>query len=266
VSSWILLRGLTRDSRHWGDFPSTLAAAIPDADIVTIDLPGCGSLNRTNSPSRIEAIAAHCRDQAWARGQRPPFNLLAMSLGGMVAIAWADFHPNEVAACVLINTSLYPFSPFHHRLRPGTYPALLRLLLPLSEQSWETAILRLTSNRAEELQHVLDSWARYRKQRPVSSGNALRQLFAAIRYRAPARRPAARLLVLASGLDMLVNPECSRRLAKAWQADYAEHPAAGHDLPLDDGAWVATQISRWCAQGSGADRATILLPTNRQPG
>lgn len=68
------------------------------------------------------------------------------------------------------------------------------------------------------------------------------KLLAAMRYRAPSRSPPSRLLVLAASQDTLVNPECSRRLAAAWRAGYAEHPFAGHDLPLDDGPWVARQI------------------------
>jgi pimeloyl-ACP methyl ester carboxylesterase len=265
LSSWILLRGLTRETRHWGDFPSTLQAALPEADVSLIDLPGCGSLHKTDSPARIEAIATHCRDQAWSKGLRPPFNLLALSLGGMVAIAWADAHPDEVAACALINTSLRPLAPFHHRLRPGTYLTLLRLLLPLSDRSRESIVLRLTSQHPEELKAVLDAWVEYRRQWPVSLGNALRQLLAAMRYRAPAIRPAARLLVLAGSEDTLVNPECSRRLAEAWQTDYAEHPTAGHDLPLDDGPWVAAQLGRWLGRGSGSDRPAIR-PTDRDRG
>lgn len=258
MTSWILLRGLTRESRHWGDFSLALQAALPEADVNFIDLPGCGSLHRTNSPSRIEAIAAHCRDQARAKGLCPPFNLLALSLGGMVAVAWADAHPHEIAACVLINTSLRSFDPFHRRLRPSTYPTLLRLLLPLNDQARENIILSLTSQRAEELQTVLPAWVDFRSERPVSLDNALRQLVAAMRYRAPDHPPAARLLVLAGNRDKLVNPECSRRLAMAWQADYAEHPTGGHDLPLDDGPWVAAQISGWWASGSGTDHPAVL--------
>jgi hypothetical protein len=34
-------------------------------------------------------------------------------------------------------------------------------------------------------------------------------------------------------------------LAGAWGAALRVHPTAGHDLPLDDGGWVAEQISTW---------------------
>jgi len=245
VSTWILLRGLTREVRHWGDFPQSLQAALPDAEIHAIELPGAGRLHMVKSPTTIDAIAVHCRNQVLAQGLRPPFHILAMSLGAMVAAAWANAHPEELAGCVLINTSLRPFSPFHHRLRPSAYAALSRLLLPMADRMREAVILHLTSSRAAELAEVLDAWVTYRREQPVTLSNTLRQLFAAMRYQAPATRPAVRLLVLTGSRDMLVDPECSSRLAKDWQADYAEHPGAGHDLPLDDGEWVVQQISRW---------------------
>ena len=69
-----------------------------------------------------------------------------MSLGGMVAVDWARRHPDELAACVLVNTSLRPFSPWYRRLRPANYPALLGFLRPwLSDRQREQTILRITS-------------------------------------------------------------------------------------------------------------------------
>ncbi len=246
MTTWLLLRGLTRETRHWGDFPQVLQARLPDADIHAIDLPGCGNLNEIRCPASIEDMAEQCRAQVLARGLKPPFHLLAISLGGMVAVAWAQAHPTEIAEGVLINTSLRPFSRVHQRLRPAAYPSLLRFLLPTGARHREKVVLALTSARADELHAVLDAWTAWRQERPVSLGNAMRQLTAAMRYVAPMVGPA-RFLVLAAGRDLLVDPECSRSLARAWQADFAEHPTAGHDLPLDDGTWVAQQIERWCA-------------------
>jgi len=245
MTTWILLRGLTRESRHWNGFPQRLQARMPDADIHAIDLPGCGGRNADRSPSTIERIAADCREEALARGLTPPFRLLAISLGGMVAVAWAHDHPDEVAGCVLINSSMRPFSPFHRRLRPRSYPGLLKMLLPIGNRRREETVLRLTSARAGELGSVLAAWTRYRDERPVSLNNALRQLAAAARYLAPAAAPAMPLLILAASRDLLVDPACSRSLASAWHDDFAEHPTAGHDLPLDDGEWVAARVAEW---------------------
>jgi pimeloyl-ACP methyl ester carboxylesterase len=164
-----------------------------------------------------------------------------MSLGAMVAVAWSAAYPHEVAAQVLINTSLRPFSPFYQRLRPHHYGLLLRLVLRgASPEDWERSILRITSHGGQDA--VLPQWLALRAQHPVSRANALRQLLAAARYRAPDAVSTPTLL-LASAQDQLVSVACSQALARQWQCGLQVHPTAGHDLPLDDGDWVARQIA-----------------------
>ena len=106
MSTWVLLRGLTRESRHWGAFPDTLRARVIGADVVAPDLPGNGVLNGQRSPCSITAMATACRRGLLARGASPPFFVLAMSLGAMVAVEWARCYPNDVAGVVLVNTCL----------------------------------------------------------------------------------------------------------------------------------------------------------------
>ena len=96
---------------------------------------------------------------------------------------------------------------------------------------------------------MLQRWLGYQREFPVTRANALRQLWAAARFRAPAARPAVPLLVLCSAGDQLVDHRCSLRLAEAWRAEQRVHADAGHDLPLDDGAWVAAQVADWLAAG-----------------
>ena len=202
--------------RHWGRFPQQLEDAFPGVPVICLDLPGNGILNRLESPPRVEAMADYCRAEIARRGIATPCRLLAMSLGAMVAVAWAQHYPGDVAAAVLVNTSLRPFSPFHHRLRPSIYPRLLRLFgLPGSGRQVETAILRMTTRRVPDPDAVIEEWLRWRQENPVSRRNALIQLLAAARYRAPRQRP----------LQI--------------------HAEGGHDLPLDDQAWVLQRIRDW---------------------
>jgi len=244
MSPWILLRGLTRESGHWGPFPELLRERLAGADVIAVDLPGNGRLNTRPSPSRIEAMTHGCREQLGALGIGAPYRLLAMSLGAMVAVDWAHQAPQELGGCVLINTSLRGFSPWHWRLQPANYARLLGLLLARhSAREREAIVLQLTTRLTDAT--VIDAWTALREQRPVSAANALRQLLAALRYRPPAAAPVVPLLVLASQRDGLVDPRCSRELAHRWGASIAEHPSAGHDLPLDDGPWVAEQVARW---------------------
>jgi pimeloyl-ACP methyl ester carboxylesterase len=245
---WVLLRGLTRESGHWGDFPARLQTALqataPHAEVHSLDLPGNGRLHREPSPCTVAAMTQSARQQLRARGLAPPYHVLAMSLGAMVAADWASRHPEELAAAVLINTSLRPFSPWWRRLQPARLPILLGLLLPgRSIRAREAAVLRLTS-RLTAPAPVLDEWVALNRRHPVSAANAMRQLLAAARFCAAAEAPSVPMLVLVSRRDALVDPACSQALARRWALPLQAHPEAGHDLPLDDAAWVVAQVLR----------------------
>jgi pimeloyl-ACP methyl ester carboxylesterase len=155
-------------------------------------------------------------------------------------------NPAELSACVLVNTSLRHFSPWHRRLRPRSYSSLLSIALRSHHsRAQEESILRLTSRNARAAAAVLDTWTALRHSQPVSRMDALRQLIAAARFEAPTDVPDVALLVLSSLRDALVDPRCSQAIADRWQCDHVAHPWAGHDLTLDDGEWVAEQVSRW---------------------
>lgn len=250
VTEWFLLRGLTREARHWGGFPQQLGAALDGAPVTCLDLPGNGQQNRLTSPPSVEAMADWCHAELVRRGSAAPCAVVAMSLGAMVAVAWAQRHPQDLAAAVLINTSMRPFSPFYRRLRPANYLRLLRLLaLPASGRDIETAILRMTTRRVSDPAAVIEQWLRWRQENPVSRRNALAQLLAAARYRAPRTRPLERMLLLAGARDALVDTLCSSELARAWDVPLQVHAEGGHDLPQDDAAWVLQRIVAWIEHG-----------------
>lgn len=243
---WILLRGLARESAHWGGFGADLARALPGEEVLALDLPGSGVFHGQASPASVPAMVRACRAALAARGAAPPYHLLAMSLGAMVAAEWARQAPAEVAGCVLINTSLRPFSPFYQRLRPRNYGTLLRLALRGgSPEVVEQAVLRMTSHNVAAREAVVRQWAEVRRLRPVSARNALRQMLAAARYRAPQAPPGPRMLLLASRQDGLVASACSEAVARTWAVPVVFHPWAGHDLPLDDPDWVIGRVREW---------------------
>jgi pimeloyl-ACP methyl ester carboxylesterase len=246
LNTWVFLRGLARESGHWGGFLEAFQQALPDSQVIALDLPGNGLLNQQRSPLSIEAMVAFCRAELAGRHIEPPYQVLAVSLGGMVSVAWAQAYPQEIAVQVLINTSMRPFSPFHQRLRPENYLKLMALLLTgASAKAWEQTILGLTSHHASA--DVLPRWLALREAHPVSKANALRQLVAAARFSAKPQAPKPPTLLLASTQDRLVAVACSENLASQWGLPLVQHPSAGHDLPLDDGPWVAAQVSLWLA-------------------
>jgi len=245
MSTWLLIRGLTRGSAHWSVFPDVLADRL-NATVLPVDVPGNGPLNKLASPTRIEAMTDRCREQARSLGVDPPYRLLAVSMGAMVAIDWATRFPAELEACVVVNTSLRSLSPWHMRLRPAHLMALTRVAFaPMSASRKEAIVLRLTSRRPGASASVLGEWITLRKTQPVSRINALRQLVAAARYRPPPEFSSVPLLVLASRRDSLVDVRCSTTIARHWRSAFEVHSSAGHDLTLDDGPWVAERISEW---------------------
>lgn len=265
MTTWVLLRGLGRESRHWGEFPRLLQQALPRGDaVLALDLPGNGSRWREPSPDSVEALADAVRAEARQRGVRGRLVLVALSLGGMVALQWASRHPAEVGGCVLVNSSLRGLSLPWERLRPRALAELALAAWSGDAQARERRILRLTSNdpvRAADL----EAWTAHARSAPVARANLLRQLLAAARFRAPPAPPQVPLLLLASTRDRLVSVRCSRAIARAWRVPLAEHPRAGHDLALDEPGWLAEHIAQWAVAPAAAasnrrHRTAIELP------
>ena len=246
--TWVLLRGLTREARHWGGFAAQLSGALGDEPVVTLDLPGNGIFHQQASPSSVRAMVDFARGQLRRQGLPPPWCLAAMSLGGMVATDWAQRYPQEVARLVLVNTSMRPFSGITERLRPGSWLALAQLAANWGKaDNAERIIHRLTCHNTAALAQDTAAWATLRKTAPVSAANAARQLWAATRFSAAGAAPGCPVLLLSSAADRLVSARCSQRVASAWQVRHHSHPWAGHDLPHDDPDWVCQHITRWLA-------------------
>ena len=242
--TWVFLRGLTRESGHWGSFVQAFEAGVPDSHVICIDIPGSGYLHTQPSPTTINRMMGACHDQLLAAGARAPYSLFGMSMGAMVALSWSSAFSDEVQACVLVNSSMKPFSPFYQRLKPANYLRLLQLgLSRATDDQWERAILDMTSNVKNE--SILPAWLDLRRQHPITRTNAIRQLWAASRFRAPEPMPSAPTLVLTSSGDELVSSTCSRAIAQQGNWPVQIHPTAGHDLPLDDAAWVVDQVRDW---------------------
>lgn len=246
MSAWVLLRGLTREARHWAELPERLRASGIEGEIVFADLPGSGAHARLRAPANVEAMAEFVRADLASRGYAPPYRVIAMSLGAMVAAAWAQRAPRDIEGLALINTSMRPYSSPLERLRPNAWPELLCAALRWRDRrDAEAAIHNLTCNRRDQRGTDLAAWVAIYRSAPVSRVNAVRQLWAATRYRAADDAPLCPTLVLASRADALVHPACSAKLAQAWGAAHAEHPWAGHDLPHDDPMWLAEAIAAW---------------------
>ncbi len=253
MSAWILLRGLTREARHWAALPEWLRAFGVDQAIICPDLPGSGQYASERAPASIAATTDFIRARLARSGQVPPYRIVALSLGAMVAADWAQRFPFETEALVLINTSMRRFNGAFERVRPSAWPLLWRAARcwgASARRDAESAIHALTCARVDEQEADLAAWLAIYESAPPTRANAIRQLAAAARFRGSPLSPCCPVLVLVSRADALVHPACSKKLAAVWGATLVEHPWAGHDLPHDDPAWVAQTIAAWAGNAS----------------
>ncbi len=253
----LLLRGLIRDQRTWGEFPERFLAHAPRMGLHFLDLPGVGTEYRRPSPTSIAAIRIEVAQRFHtqiARGKLPsgPWSVLGLSMGGMVALDWANAEPDLFQKLVLLNTSTSDVAGLTERFRFRHLPAALYSLLLNRPEVSERLILRIVSSRFAKgaggdpkLRSILADQVKWRKERPVTRTTFIRQILSAAHYRLPPGRPKARAVLISSEGDLLVSPKCSVRLAERLGVSRITHPWAGHDIPTDDPEWLAREIAEW---------------------
>lgn len=245
--TWVFFRGLAREHGHWGAFPEEFKKSFPGSSVFTIDLPGTGDYCDLESPTTISGIFQFAREQAMREmtsaglsGSR--VHILAISLGGMVAMEWLRRFPEELAECVLINSSSQNLSSIHHRLRWQIWPDFVRLISIQSPREREKALIELLMNNEEARERALPIWTKIAQERPIGYGTLFKQLLAASRFKSLSEPVKVPVLVLNSLGDRLVDPSCSSVLSEKWKWPIARHPWAGHDLPWDDPEWIFEKI------------------------
>lgn len=265
--NWLFLRGLSREQRHWGRFPTIFAEHVAGARVFCLDLPGTGTEHARPSPATTRAIADDLRERwiALRDANEGPWGLLAMSLGGMVAMEWCAANPGDFARLVLSGTSAGNLSPAYRRFEPAILPGVFRAMLGRDPVERERNILASTTRLVHDRAAVAEEWARYQSDAPVSRANVLRQIRAGSRFRAPARLDLP-VLVLAGAHDPMVHPSCARVLASRLAAPLELHPDAGHEMALDAPVWLAARVAAWievdraraAAESASGVRASVL--------
>lgn len=243
---WVLLRGLAREKHHTDHFIQKLQAASPDSEVIAIDLPGAGDYYRLSSPVSMEGIAEFVHSQLPPKKKDKRY-VVAISLGGMVAIELARLHPQTIDGLVIINSSFKNVSSLFERLQPEALWYIFKAIFAKTSKGREREVLNMVSNHPQRNEWV-EPWALIAQQRPVSPFNFLKQLIAAATYDLPLQKPQVPIYVLTSEGDRMVNPKCSKTIAEQWQLPLAVHPTAGHEIYIDDPDWVIQQLFLYCGK------------------
>jgi pimeloyl-[acyl-carrier protein] methyl ester esterase len=242
----ILLRGLAREAAHWLDFPAQLQRALGDnCQVHLVDFPGCGKYCHQLALTSVAAMTDHARREIAITdilAQDQSVYVLGISMGGMVALDWAQRYPQELRGTVLINSSAGNH-PFWWRLRPGAWLTMICALLS-DANAREMRVLKIVSNNTTDYAQHLNQWLSIQQQRPITRSTIMTMLRAAAQFR-PKPVCIRDGLVLASKQDRMVSVRASEAIARQFKWPLQQHPTAGHDLPMDDPVWLANSIVQW---------------------
>lgn len=238
---WIFLRGLTRGNIHWGNFPQVFSEKSSAVETEYLEIPGNGKSFEETTPLSPELVVEYLRSKSNFYHKNQTYHLCGISLGGMIALKWAEMYPKEVLSVTTINSSLAQGSFFYQRLRPKNYLNILFHLFFSGATIQEKIILQITSNRSLiNSERYLESFSEFSTKHPVSKMNFFRQLILATKIKI--KNANVPLTVISSTNDRLVNSSCSKIIANRFSAKEVIHPTAGHDLPLDEPEWLSETL------------------------
>lgn len=251
MNTFLLIRGLSRQQAHWGEFPDILRHYFKDNSqdvrIVFEDLPGFGQRNSEQSPASIEKIAELLspRLEQYVTEAGKKIHIVGISMGGMVALELAKRFPQYCESLVMINSSVKPVSRFYQRLQPMAYPSIIKAWFhPFMRQS-EAEILKISSEIYSRDNALLNHWLGLRKKYQPSRKAAFQQIIAALKYQAAKQKPLEHVCLIASKKDRIASYRCTLNLAAYWHVGFYLHPSAGHDLALDDPEWLTETLCNW---------------------
>ena len=248
---FILIRGLGRESGHWGRFPEALEKKLPGVVVRCIDLPGTGENLAMQSPVKMRALSEFVRNETqFLRSKMKIENakifVLAPSLGGMITTDWMLNYPRDLSGAILINTSFASWSTIWQRLQPQVYHHVLKIVLNEKDSFVrESEVVQMVSNHKDKVLVHAKEWAQVFAARPIRNETILRQLLAARDFTPPKTKPETPVLLLNSVNDRMVDPKCSEIIQRHWDCPMFKHPWAGHDIPLDDPNWVIDKTVAW---------------------
>jgi pimeloyl-[acyl-carrier protein] methyl ester esterase len=244
MKRWLMLRGLGRRKEHWFGFKDQLAAQ--SDEVLCLDLPGFGERDDETSPLTIAGIVEAVRADFIAKKGLPggEWNVVSISLSGMVTLEWISRYPKDFRGVVIMNTSSRDVGAVWQRLSPFGLFKLSEAAVKPEVEDRERAILEMILNLKKGNQKILRDHVALANERPVKITNFLRQLAAASMFVAP-ETVSTPLLFLASQKDHMVDVRCSKALAERLHATIKFHPEAGHELPLEDPDWCLKQIVAW---------------------
>lgn len=227
----VLLHGTRLSGAQWATYAERLADI---ADVVAPDLPAHGKL--AGQPFTLAGAVQRVSDTLADAGERPVF-LVGHSLGGFVAMSYAEQHPKHLSGLVLIGSATEPGGP-------GA------IAYKWLAQAWNLlgpeCLQRLDSRLLQRIVHP-DIWAAIREDGRYYDG--VEATWSEVMRNCSShqlRQVACPVLVLGGRWDQ-IHLQARRFAAAAPRGQVITAPARGHAWPMTHPGEVAGHLRRWMA-------------------
>ncbi len=242
----VALRGLIRGNPHWGDNIKNIENYLEGVNILTLEIAGAGTRNKEKSFFSVDENIHDLRRQFKEKCSTNDNHIMAISFGGMIATRWMELYPEDFKTGILVNTSFKGYSAPLKRLRPKAAKTFLKVIFIKDKFKKEEKLCDISiADRGEKFQEILERHCKLQKEYPITPKNGLTQIFAGLKFKPSKKKPDVPILILVSENDQICHSDCSKTIAKAWNAPIKIHPTAGHDLSNEDSTWIAKQVKEW---------------------
>ncbi len=242
----VFLHGWGLHGGIWADMRRRLA----DWPSLAPDLPGYGTTAPV-SPYTAERLA-----EALAAAMPPQCIAIGWSLGGMVALAWAARHPQQVRALVLVATTpvFVNQTDWSHGLAPEVLEGFARDL----QRDYRATLLRFLALQARGgdqaravIAHLRGTVFARGEPDPVVLAAGI-ELLRNVDLRGAIPRVRCPTLVLHGGHDTLCPPAAGHWLAEHLAGSrLALHPSASHAPFLSHPGWFVATLQDFLAGRDG---------------
>lgn len=243
ATTLVLLRGLARWSEHWLDFDSRLVAE--GFRVVVIDNRGFGKSDAVVNGNEL-SLYDLADDVAEIVSKESPAGayIVGLSLGGMIGLALAATKPQLVRGLMMVNSSVGASKL--PRISKRALWSILQVFL-VGRQGYRAlaSLLLHPGAKMEKREHLTNSWADIDSRSKISARELWRQLKAARSFSGLIEMSAAQcpVTIVRCDGDQFVDPRNSDFIHKCiTHSKLVRHPAAGHELAVDDPEWFISTI------------------------
>ena len=243
-----LLRGLTRESGHWGaSFTENLLQEFPNSKLSFLDLPGSGIYHNEKAGLTVNKLMEFMREREIDNINKTCGKniIMATSLGGMVAVEWIDKHPGDFQGLVMISSSFKRICTMDERAKPDVRKEMFQVMFEKDLSNREALLLRINSNDSLHFSDNLEAWVKIQTEQPMTKANILRQTIAGMRYEFSGSLPNIPVLIIGSKGDRLVSETCIAKVHNEFGGELVWHETSGHGVPIDAPEWLVSTVKVW---------------------